>query len=43
MAEHNEYYKGEGGYFPQVQVVVSFVSPCMRVARPCNKNDTTTH
>jgi len=26
---HKEYYKGEGGGFSQVRVVVSFVSLCM--------------
>jgi hypothetical protein len=28
MANHRVYYKGEGGGFPQVQAVVSFVCPC---------------
>jgi hypothetical protein len=28
MAKHREYYKGEGGGFLQVQVMVSLVSPC---------------
>jgi hypothetical protein len=37
MAKHKIYYKGEGGGFPQVQVVVSLVSPCLLVARPCTK------
>jgi hypothetical protein len=27
MVNHKEYYKGEGVGFPQVQVVVSLVSP----------------
>ncbi len=35
MATHKEYYKGEGDGFPQIQVVVSFVSPCMHVTHPC--------
>jgi hypothetical protein len=28
MAKHKEYYKGEGGGFPQVWAVVSIVSMC---------------
>jgi hypothetical protein len=35
MANHKEYYKGEGGGFPQVQVVVNLVNPCMPMVRPC--------
>jgi hypothetical protein len=27
VAKYREYYKGEGGGFPQVQAVVSLVSP----------------
>jgi hypothetical protein len=37
MARHTVYYKGEGGGFPQVQAMVSLVSPCLLVARPCTK------
>jgi hypothetical protein len=37
MARHKVYYKGEGGDFPQVQAVVSLVSPCLLVVRPCTK------
>jgi len=37
VAKHKIYYKGEGGGFPQVRVVVSLVSPCLLVARPCTK------
>jgi hypothetical protein len=33
-----KYYKGEGGGFPQVWVVLSLVSPCLFVARMCTKN-----
>jgi hypothetical protein len=33
-----EYYKGEGGGFPQVRVVVSLVSPRLPVARPNTKS-----
>jgi hypothetical protein len=32
-----EYYKGEGGGFPQVQAVLNLVSPCLHVVRPCTK------
>jgi len=34
MAKHREYYKGEGGGFPQVWVMVSLVNLCMHVAHP---------
>jgi len=37
MAKHRIYYKGEGGGFPQVQAVVSLVSPCLPIVRPCTK------
>jgi hypothetical protein len=37
MAKHIVYYKGKGGGFPQVRVVVSLESPCLLVARPCTK------
>ncbi len=37
MAKHKAYYKGEGGGFPQVQAMVSLVSMCLPVARPCTK------
>jgi hypothetical protein len=43
MLNHKEYYKGEGGGFPQVQAVVGLVNPCMYVARSCNKNVLTMH
>jgi hypothetical protein len=29
MAKHREYYKKEGGGFPQVQTMMSFVNPCL--------------
>jgi hypothetical protein len=38
MAMHKKDYKGEGGGFPQVRVVVSLVSLYLPVARPCIKN-----
>jgi len=34
---HIEYYMGEGGGFPQVQAVVSLVSPKLLVACPSTK------
>jgi len=37
MARHKVHYKGEGGGFPQVQAVVSFVSSCLHVACPSLK------
>jgi hypothetical protein len=38
VATHKVYYKGEGGGFPQVQAVVSLVSPCLPMAQPCTKS-----
>jgi hypothetical protein len=43
MASHKEYYKGEGGGFPQVQVVVSLMSLCMFMVHLCIKNVPTMH
>jgi len=37
VARHKIYYKGEGGGFPQVWVVVSLVSLCLPVVSPCTK------
>ncbi len=37
VARHKVYYKGEGGGFPQVWAMVSLVTPCLLVARPCTK------
>jgi len=42
MTNHKEYYKGEGGGFPQVWAVVSLVNLCMFVIHPCTKNSPTT-
>ncbi len=42
-AKHKKYYKGEGGGFPQVQVVVSLVSPCLPMVHPCTKGVPTMH
>jgi hypothetical protein len=38
MASYKIYYKGEGGGFPQVQAVVSFVSPSLPVVHPNTKS-----
>jgi hypothetical protein len=35
---HKEYYKGEGGGFPQIRAMLSFVNPCMLVVRPFTKS-----
>jgi len=43
MKNHKVYYKGEGGGFPQVQVVLSLVSPSLPVARPNMKSVPTMH
>jgi hypothetical protein len=43
MANHKEYYKGEGGGFPQVQTMLNLVSLCLPVVRPCTKSVLTTH
>ncbi len=40
---HIIYYKGEGGGFPQVWVVVSLVNPSLPVVRPSTKNVPTIH
>ncbi len=38
MERHKVYYKGEGGGFPQIQSMVSLVSPSLHVARPSTKS-----
>ncbi len=43
MARHREYYKGEGGGFPQVRTVVSLVNLCLPVICPCTKSVPTMH
>jgi hypothetical protein len=37
MVNHKEYYKREGGGFPQVWNMVSLVNLCMFMARSCTK------
>ncbi len=43
MARHKEYYKGEGGGFPQIQVVMNLVNPCLPMVCPCTKSIATMH
>jgi hypothetical protein len=43
MVNYKEYYKGKGGGFPQIQAMMSFVSLCMPMVRPCIKSVTTMH
>jgi hypothetical protein len=43
MPNHREYYKGEGGDFPQVRAMVSLVNLCVLVVCPCTKNTPTVH
>jgi hypothetical protein len=43
VERHKVYYKGEGGGFPQVRVVVSLMNPKLPVVRPNTKNASTLH
>jgi hypothetical protein len=43
VESHIVYYKGEGGGFPQVHVVVSLVSQNLFVVRPNTKSVSTMH
>jgi hypothetical protein len=43
MERHKVYYKGEGGGFPQVPAVVSFMSPSLFVVCPSTKSALTMH
>jgi len=38
VTNHREYYKGEGGCFPQVRVIMSLVNLCMHVIRSYTKS-----
>jgi hypothetical protein len=38
MERRREYYKGEGGGFPQVRAMVNFMSPKLYVVHPNTKN-----
>jgi hypothetical protein len=43
MARHKEYYKGEGGGFPQSHAMVSLMSSCLPMACLCTKSASTMH
>jgi len=43
MAKHKLYYKGEGGDFPQVRVVVNLVNLSLPVVHPNTKGALTMH
>jgi len=43
VARHIVYYKKEGGGFPQVQAVVSLVSPNLPMVRPNTKSALAMH
>jgi hypothetical protein len=43
VERHKIYYKGEGGGFPQVRAMVSFVSSSLPVTHPSTKNAQTMH
>jgi hypothetical protein len=43
VERHKVYYKGEGGDFPQVRVVMGLVSPSLPVACPSTKSALTMH
>jgi hypothetical protein len=43
VERHKIYYKGEGGGFPQIQAMVSLMSPSLHVARPNTKSAPTMH
>jgi len=43
VGNHRVYYKGEGGGFPQVQVVVSLVNLSLPLIRPSTKSAPTMH
>jgi hypothetical protein len=43
MKRHREYYKAEGGGFPQVWAMVNLVSPSLPMANPSTKSAQTMH
>jgi hypothetical protein len=43
MANQKEYYKGKGGGFFQIQVVMNFMNMCMPVVRLYIENAPTMH
>jgi hypothetical protein len=42
-ASHKLYYKGEGGDFPQIRAMVSFMSPSLPMVHPNTKSVSTMH
>jgi hypothetical protein len=38
VVNHGEYYKGEGGGFPQVGAMMGLLNLCMFMVCPCIKN-----
>ncbi len=43
MAKHRVYYKGEGGDFPQIRVMVSIVNPNFPMVHPNTKSAPNMH
>jgi hypothetical protein len=43
VANHREYYNGEGDGFPQVRAAMSFVNPHMSMIHPCTKSVSIMH
>jgi hypothetical protein len=43
MINHREYYKGEGGGLPQVQIMMNLMNLCMFVAHSYTKGALTMH
>jgi hypothetical protein len=43
VAKHKKYYKGEGGGFPQIWVVVNLVSSCLLLVCSCTKSVAAMH
>jgi hypothetical protein len=43
VARHRVSIRGEGGGFPQVRAMVSFVSPCLPMIHSCTKNALVVH
>jgi hypothetical protein len=43
VVNHKEYYKGEGGGFPQVWAMMNFVGSCMLVVWLCIKSVSIMH
>jgi hypothetical protein len=43
VAKHKVYYKGEGGGFPQIRAVMSFMSPNLPMTFPSTKSAQAMH